>query len=43
MYVDVWLSCVADGFLAKYCIFTRGNIEMYRHAFDAVQLDIRHI
>ncbi|XP_053398202.1 calponin homology domain-containing protein DDB_G0272472-like [Mercenaria mercenaria] len=25
-----------DGFLAKYCIFTKGNIEMYRHAFDAV-------
>lgn len=24
------------GFLAKYCIFTKGNIEMYRHAFDAV-------
>lgn len=24
------------GFLSKYCIFTKGNIEMYRHAFDAV-------
>ncbi|XP_052810077.1 caldesmon-like isoform X3 [Mya arenaria] len=24
------------GFLAKYCIFTKGNIEMYRHAFEAV-------
>ncbi|WAR07649.1 LOW QUALITY PROTEIN: hypothetical protein MAR_017607 [Mya arenaria] len=25
----------SNGFLAKYCIFTKGNIEMYRHAFEA--------
>ncbi|XP_052810083.1 DNA ligase 1-like isoform X8 [Mya arenaria] len=29
-------SSLSDGFLAKYCIFTKGNIEMYRHAFEAV-------
>ncbi|XP_052242011.1 titin-like isoform X5 [Dreissena polymorpha] len=24
------------GFLAKFCIFTKSNMEMYRHAFEAV-------
>ncbi|KAK3098026.1 hypothetical protein FSP39_015456 [Pinctada imbricata] len=29
------------GFLAKYCIFNKANIEMYRHTFDAVDMDGR--
>ena len=27
------------GFLAKYCIFNKGNMEVYRRAFNAVSVE----
>ena len=39
----IYVYDFSDSFLAKYCIFNRSNLEMYRHAFNAVSIAVVNV